>query len=175
MKKEFLQRRLREGGAGAPAVMVALRVVDVVGAEGAACGDFREDVLGEAALTGVEFSGPSPAAFGARAVGGVEMRPRFELEGDEDALLRREVMLEGGAGGRGERRGGVAVEKTHEIAFAIAGDAVAQDQVVHASADVDRVNLNVALVGERGGKIGRGRREQKRAADKRAGNGGAEF
>jgi len=81
-------------------------------------------------------------------------------------------MLEGGAGGRGERGGGVAVEKTHEIALAITSDAIAQDQIVHASADVDRINLHVAVVGESRGQIGRGRREQERAADKRAGGGG---
>ena len=67
------------------------------------------------------------------------------------------------------------MEKAHEIAFAVACDAVAQDQVVHASADVDRVDLHVAVVGEGGGEIGCRRREQQGPTDETTGDFGAEF
>jgi hypothetical protein len=44
----------------------------------------------------------------------------------------------------------------HEIAFAVTGDTVAQDEVVHAPANVDRVDLHITVVGEGGGDAGSG-------------------
>jgi hypothetical protein len=41
------------------------------------------------------------------------------------------------------------VQVAHEIAFTIPRDAIAQDQVLHASADVDRVDLDPRQVVQR--------------------------
>ena len=73
-----------------------------------------------------------------------------------------QVMLERGARG-GRQRRGVAVEVAHEAALAVALHAMPQDQVVHASADIDRINLDVAVVGERGADVRDGGVEQQRA------------
>jgi len=69
--------------------VVALVVVDVIGAERAARGDFTEDPFGEAALAGVEAARPSAGSAGARAVCGVWVGPRFDWKCDQNILLGR--------------------------------------------------------------------------------------
>jgi hypothetical protein len=54
----------------------------------------------------------------------------------------------------------------HEIALAIAGDAVAQNEIVHAAADIDRIDLHTAEVTQRGGEVGQGRIEMLHPAEK---------
>jgi hypothetical protein len=44
----------------------------------------------------------------------------------------------------------------HEVTFAVGGHAVAQDEVVHAAADIDRIDLDVAVVGEGRADVGAG-------------------
>ena len=65
------------------------------------------------------------------------------------------MVLEGRAG-RGHTRAGLAfvpMQMPREIALAIAGDAIAQNQIMHAPADIDRIDLDVAVVRERGGDV----------------------
>ena len=42
------------------------------------------------------------------------------------------------------------MKEAHEIAFAVAREAIAQNQVVHPPADIQGVDLHVAVVGEGG-------------------------
>jgi hypothetical protein len=56
----------------------------------------------------------------------------------------------------------------HQIAFAVIIDAVAQDVVMHSPGDVDRVNLDVAVVGEGRAYVWSRFVEQERAAHKSA-------
>jgi hypothetical protein len=70
--------------------------------------------------------------------------------------------------------GAVAVEVAHEVALAVARHAVAEDEVVHAAAHVDRVDLHVGVVREGGGDVGRGGVEEHRAAVEAAGVGGGD-
>jgi hypothetical protein len=56
------------------------------------------------------------------------------------------------------------MEVTHEVALAIAHDAVPQDMVVHAAADVDGIDLDVPVVREGGADVRNGGVEQQRAA-----------
>jgi hypothetical protein len=85
------------------------------------------------------------------------MRPGFEWKGDEDPG-GRDMMFEGGAvfGWQGVA---VAVQVAAKAAFDVAGDAVAQDQIVHATADIDGIHLHVTKVGE--GVADRGNRPVK--------------
>ena len=62
-----------------------------------------------------------------------------------------------------------AVNVAHQIAFAIVGHAVAQDQIVHAPADIDRVDLHESVVIKRGGDIGSGLIEKQGPLHKPAG------
>ena len=78
-------------------------------------------------------------------------------------------MLESGAVRR-RKRCAVAVEMAHEIALAVAGHAVAQDKIVHAPADVDRVDLHVAVISEGRGDVGVRCIEPEDAAKEAAGN-----
>ncbi|MEY3773801.1 MAG: hypothetical protein RLZZ129_581 [Verrucomicrobiota bacterium] len=80
-------------------------------------------------------------------------------------------MLEGCPLRSGERRR-LTVDVAHEVALAVAGDAVAEDEVVHAAADVDRINLHEAVVREGGGDIGGRGIQQQRPAHEAAGVGG---
>jgi hypothetical protein len=59
-----------------------------------------------------------------------------------------------------------------KVAFAIIGDPRAGDEVVHATADVDRGDLHVAVVGEGGGDIDVGRGEAEDQELKTADEGG---
>ena len=63
-------------------------------------------------------------------------------------------MLESGAL-RGRQRSASAVQVAQEAALPVAGDPVAQDVVVHAPGDVDRVDLDVTEVGDGRGDVGR--------------------
>jgi len=80
--------------------------------------------------------------------------PRVEGEGDEDVGVGQVVFerpaLVGG------QRFFVAVQMAHKIALVMAGHAVAEDVVVHASANIDRIDLHVAEVSENGGDVGGG-------------------
>ncbi len=102
------------------------------------------------------------------------MRPGFEAEDDKDAGLGV-VMLEGGARGAGARRRRsvalhvAAVDVAEEVTFAVVAHAVAEDEVVHPAADVQRIDLDVSVMGEGGGDIRCGRVEQQRAALEAAG------
>lgn len=61
-----------------------------------------------------------------------------------------------------------------QCALAVVRDTVAQNEVVHAAADVDRVDLHVAVMGEGGGDVRRGGVEQQRAAHEATGVSGPE-
>ena len=41
------------------------------------------------------------------------------------------------------------MEMPHQIAFAISQNAVAQDEIVHPPTNIDRVDLNVTVMGQR--------------------------
>lgn len=75
------------------------------------------------------------------------MRPRFEGKRHEH-LRFRHVVLERRACRRRQRRT-APVQVPHEIAFAVAAHAVPQDVIVHPAADVERIDLDVAVVGQR--------------------------
>jgi len=62
------------------------------------------------------------------------------------------VVFERGAV-RWRKRIAVPVKVLDQIAFPIIRDSVSQDQVVHSSGNVDRVDLDVAVMGDRGGDV----------------------
>lgn len=166
VEEEFLQRGFRERG-GAPHAAAAAIVSDVVGGERTALRDFFEDVCGELFLARCESAGPRAGDACALFHRGEEVRPRFEREGDERVVAGEMVLERGALRGR-ERRIGAAVEMAHEIALAVTGDAVAQDEIVHASADVDRIDLHETVMRERGGDVGRRLIEQETGAGETA-------
>ena len=83
-------------------------------------------------------------------------------------------MFEGAAFGRRERRLR-PVDISQQVALAVTRDPVAQDEIMHAPADVDRVDLHVAVVGEGGAHVGHGSVEQQRPAHKTAGGQGGDL
>ena len=99
--------------------------------------------------------------------GSEQVRPRFERESDEDVGVGQ-VMFEGEALVGGERIF-VAVQMPHEFAFAVARHTVAENVIVHASADVDRVNLHVPVMRENRGDVGDGLVEENGAPMKTPG------
>lgn len=88
------------------------------------------------------------------------MRPGLGRKGHEDAGVRN-VVLEAGASG--------GVHERVQAALAVVPDTVAEDEVVHAPGDIDRVDLDVVVVGEGGGDAGCWRVEQQGAAHEPAG------
>ncbi|MEJ1972301.1 MAG: hypothetical protein WDM96_07510 [Lacunisphaera sp.] len=95
------------------------------------------------------------------------------------------MVLEGNAAGGGQPipaqratpleqglRGGLAMQVAHQVAFAVVADAIAQDQIMHPAADVDRVDLDIAVMGEGGGEIGRRLVQQQGAPHEATGGGG---
>src|SRR6187402_858477 len=96
------------------------------------------------------------------------MRPGGEGKGDEDGRGVGRVVFEGGAL-RGGERGGVAMEVAHQRALAVVEHAVAKDEIMHAPADIDRVDLDVAVMRDGGGDVGEGRVETGRQAGEAAG------
>ena len=61
------------------------------------------------------------------------------------------------------------MQVAHEIALAVAGHAVTQDVIVHPPADIQRIDLDVAVMGERRADVGVRRVEPERAAQEAAG------
>jgi hypothetical protein len=78
------------------------------------------------------------------------------------------MMFEGASIRRKQRRCHIAMEMAHEIPFAIIADAIPQDEIMHATADVDRIDLNVAVVGESVPDVGDWFVEQQRSTHKAA-------
>jgi hypothetical protein len=69
----------------------------------------------------------------------------------------------------------IPVQVPHQFAFAIAVDAIAEDEVVHPAADIDRVDLNVTQVSQGGRHIRRRGVEEQGPAEETAGDGGRDF
>ena len=67
------------------------------------------------------------------------------------------------------------MQMTHQVTLPVAGHAVAQDEVVHASADIDRVDLDIAVVAEGGAEAGGRGVQQQGAAHEAAGDDGRDF
>jgi hypothetical protein len=74
------------------------------------------------------------------------------------------MVLEGGALADSQRAGLRPVQIAKEIAFPITGHAVAKDKIVHSAADVNRIQLDETMVGERSRQVGRRSIEENCAA-----------
>src|SRR5687767_10707883 len=96
------------------------------------------------------------------------MRPRFE--GKPDKYPRSGDMMLEAPPFRGGQRLSVPMEVAHEIALTIGRDAVPEDEVVHAPANVERVDLHIPMAGERRRYIGVRGCEAERPAEKAAGS-----
>ena len=120
-------------------------------------------MFAETPFAGREFAGPGTDGARASVHGGEEMRPGIEREGHETVGIRN-VVLESASTCRFEIRGLISMDMAPEITFAIAADAYPQDQIVHATADIDRIDLNVAVVREGVCDVGDGFVEQQRSA-----------
>jgi hypothetical protein len=105
--------------------------------------------------------------------GGEQMRPRVEREGHQNVRVGN-VVLEGTAL-PGREGISIAVKVSHQVAFAVAGHAMTKDQVVHASTDIDRIDLHVAVVSERGANIADGSVEQQLASQEATGCGAGDL
>src|SRR5688500_7479374 len=62
----------------------------------------------------------------------------------------------------------LAVQEAHEVAFTIAENSIAQNQVVHRPADIERINLHVAVMVECGGDRRMRGLERVRASEEQA-------
>jgi hypothetical protein len=90
--------------------------------------------------------------------------PGIERKSDEDVGIRNVVLESLTVGGREWRGGiGVAVQVPHQITFAVTGDAIAKDKIVHPTADINRIDLNVAVMDERGANFANWFVEEQRA------------
>jgi hypothetical protein len=147
VEEEFLQGGLRECRAAPDAGAAGAAVLDIGGGERAAGGEFREDVFREFLLVLGQTAGPCAVVLRAAVHGGDEVRPCIERECGQDGRIRQ-MVLEAGALVRRED-GAVAMEMLHQAANLIVLDAVAQDQVMHAAADIDGIDLDVAVMRER--------------------------
>jgi len=97
-----------------------------------------------------------------------EVRPGIERERCED-VAARQMMLENSALGGRQRAGGWTMQVAQQVALAISSHAIAQDEIVHPSANVDRIDLNKPAMRQCGGDIGRGGIEEQSTAMKAAG------
>lgn len=166
VEEKFLERGFGQGG-GAPDAAGAARGGESVGVERAAGVDLGEEPGREFAFAGREAAGPRAGALGATGHGREEMRPRSEGKGGEVAGEGM-MMLERRTRGGGENRI-IAMQVAHEVAFTVAGHAVAQDEIVHAAADVDRIDLHIAEMRDHAGDGAGGRIDQRGPAQEAAG------
>jgi hypothetical protein len=99
-------------------------------------------------------------AVGAVLHCGQQMRPGFERKSDEDPG-RRNMVFEGGTA-FGRQRAARAMQMASKPAFVVAGNPIAQDQIVHATADIDGIHLHVTEVGKGRSDCGNGPIKQER-------------
>ena len=153
VEKKLLEGRLGKGRR-APHPPALSAVVERLGADRARARDRLHDELREFPLPRGEAAHPRARPGRARAHRRVEVGPRLEGERDED-VRGRQVVLERGALGGGEPAPALLpVKVPHEAALPVPGDAVPKDVVVHPAADVDRVDLHVAVVREHRSDVG---------------------
>src|SRR5438876_11013256 len=115
---------------GAPALVVAPVIIDVIGAKRTARGYLRQNVLRKRSLAGIHFSRPRARATAAVMHRREQIWPGVEGQGGED-VAAGQMMLEGAALGSVQRACCVTVQVAHEVALAITGDAIAEAAVVH--------------------------------------------
>src|SRR5215213_5177156 len=94
-----------------------------------------------------ETSGPCTATHGPHLHCSKKVWPRLQRKRDQDAAAGQ-VMFKRTALVRGSRLG-LTVQETHQVTFAVTGDPVAQNQVVHPAADINRIDLYIPMPGER--------------------------
>ena len=141
--------------------------MDELGRKRAASGDLGKDSFDQFAFARGQFPRPGAVAAAASVHGGEEVRPCLQRKGDQDVGVRQMVLKrEALAGGQ---QLFVAVQMAHEVAFTMPGHAVAEDVVVHAAADIDRIDLHKTELIEYRSDVRRGLIEQDGAAVKTPG------
>src|SRR3954468_1856773 len=100
----------------------------------------------------------------------LKMRPRIQGEGNQGAGAG-DVMFESAAPCRGQGSS-VAMQMPHQVAFPIFRHPIAEHEVMHAPGDVDRIDLDVSVMGEGSAYTSRRLIEQERTAHKPAGGEG---
>src|SRR6266550_1431818 len=103
---------------GAPALVVAPVIINVIGAKRTSRGNLRQDVLRKRSLAGIHFSRPRARATAAVMHRREQIWPGIEGQGGEDVAVRQ-MVLEGGALGSRQRVCCVTVQMAHEVALAI--------------------------------------------------------
>jgi hypothetical protein len=118
--------------------------LDVFGTQRTARGDFGEEARDAFAFAGRETAGPRARDPRASLHGALQVRPSVEGQGDEVPGVR-EMMLESAPVGRGQRLLLATMQVPYEIPLAVAADAVAQNEIVHAPAPSARRRSGASL------------------------------
>jgi hypothetical protein len=147
VEEQFLKGGLHELRRAPDATGRAI-VVEVLRAQRTTMANFSEELIGENLFTRSEATRPRAVGDGTPMHRAGQMRPGLEWKSDQNPAVRH-VMLERAPLRRG-KRSGVAVQVAHQVALAIAGDAIAQNQVVHPPADIERIDLDVPMPVEGG-------------------------
>ena len=145
MEKELLQRGLGKLGRSPHAARATL-VVKVLRAQRPARGNFRQECFREFFFARRELTRPWSGAAGAPVHLPEQMWPGFERKGYEDSCAGHMVLKSAMFRLAQWRRALCPVEEAHQVSLAVAGHAIAQDEIVHATRDIDRVDLDVAVV-----------------------------
>src|SRR5437879_1854876 len=96
-----------------------------------------------------------------------KMWPGSERQRSEN-IASGQMMLEGCALGSRQWAGDGTMKVANEVALAIPGDAISEDEIMHPATDVDGVNLDKTEVSERSPDTERRRAEQDSPAVKAA-------
>jgi hypothetical protein len=172
VKEKLLHGRLDQGGR-TPEAPGATSVRNGIGPDGAALRQGGENARFKFAFARSQLARPRAVPAGAGVHRVEQVRPGVGREDDENAggwqvVFKGETL-------RGGQRGVGPVHVPHQVAHAVTGDAVAQDEVVHAPADIDRIDLHVPVVAERRVDPGRGRIKQQRPAHEAPRRGRGDF
>ena len=148
--------------------MLAPAIINVIRANGSARRDLHQDPFRQVTLARCHFARPRPGDPAALTHGREQVRPGLERQRGED-VTAGQMMLEGGALDGRALSCRIAVKVAAKVAFAIPGDTVAQNEVMHPPAHVDGIHLNESVVSQRRAEAGRGRIEQQCPAVKSPG------
>ena len=106
-----------------------------------------EDARGEFLFIGGQSARPCAVILATLSHFALEMRPRFQWHCYED-IRAGQMMLEGRAL-LAIQRLIAPMQEVHEAFLAIVSDSVAQDQILHATTDVDGIDLHIAEMQQR--------------------------
>ena len=90
-----------------------------------------------------------------------EVGPSFDRERNENIGIGNVVFERSSL--FGTEGSGSSMEMPHQVTFAISANSIAKNQVMHTTADIDRINLNIAVMNECVTELSDGFVEQQRS------------